>query len=435
MEQSREVEEFLGLKFTSEQLYAWMVSKQSSVYFQAYQRAYQLGVQAQAAFRRELGPAEQSLTFVQSMNWDTLRKGLLAGELLHEQLRQMEVAYIGASARELEITKHVSLFQLDPAALLELRQKGSCRFHVPEVFFNLDFAGHYFRRIKSVRLTIPCIVGPYANVSATLRLLDSWTRTNTDVSDRLQPVRDGVASPQTAIATTSANQDSGTFELTFTDARYLPFEGAGAISTWELELPTSIRPFDYNSISDVVMHVSYTARDGGDAWKTQIDESILPALNDLGTLVSAATPMRRLFSVRREFPGAWNQLLNAAAESRSCTFQLTKQHFPSFLTHAWDTNGSAVPTPLMLDVTGLGAFLSPRGPLPAEAWTITLNQQLGRDTGLGIPSFDLRTAPGVLSSTRFDNASVVDCGLTIDGTLRPEEWTDIYLLMDYEVGT
>ncbi|MFH0344526.1 MAG: neuraminidase-like domain-containing protein [Chromatiales bacterium] len=435
--QSREVEELLRLKFTNEQLQSWMISKLSSVYFQAYQMAYQLAVQAEAAFRHELGPDERSLTFIQPTNWDTLQKGLLAGELLQQQLRQIEKAYIGANARELEITKHVSLFQLDPAALLELRQKGTCDFHVPEVLFNLDFASHYFRRIKSVRLTIPSVVGPYINVSATLTLTGSWTRTSGDPADATQPVRDAVVSPQTAIATSSGNQDGGVFELTFSDARYLPFEGAGAISSWRLELPSAIRPFDYTTISDVIMHVSHTARDGGDVMKASVNEGILPALNDLDAVIDEDATMSRLFSVRREFPGAWNQLLGAGQEpTRTCTFQLTKQHFPSFLTHLWQTglNETVAPTPITLDVKGFSAFLSPRGPLPLDADTIVVNQQTWRDTGLGIPAFDLLNAPGALSSMQFDNASVVDCELTINGTLRAEDWNDLYLLMVYEVS-
>ena len=53
------------------------------------------------------------------------------------------------------------------------------------------------------------------------------------------------------------------FELNFKEDRYLPFEGCGAISTWRLELPNEVRQFDYNTISDVILHVKYTAREGG----------------------------------------------------------------------------------------------------------------------------------------------------------------------------
>ncbi|KAK3395005.1 hypothetical protein B0H63DRAFT_533434 [Podospora didyma] len=64
-------------------------------------------------------------------------------------------------------------------------------------------------------------------------------------------------------------EDTGTFDLAFGGAgdgggRYGPFEGAGAVSSWRLEMPPSaVRPFDYSTISDVVLHLWYTAVDGG----------------------------------------------------------------------------------------------------------------------------------------------------------------------------
>jgi Tc toxin complex TcA C-terminal TcB-binding domain len=45
---------------------------------------------------------------------------------------------------------------------------GSCVVNIPEELFDLDGPGHYFRRIKSVSVTIPCVTGPYAGVTCTL---------------------------------------------------------------------------------------------------------------------------------------------------------------------------------------------------------------------------------------------------------------------------
>ncbi|MEK6281255.1 MAG: hypothetical protein AABN95_12960 [Acidobacteriota bacterium] len=44
-----------------------------------------------------------------------------------------------------------------------------------------------------------------------------------------------------------------------------PFEGAGDISTWKLELPKTFSPVRLQTISDVVFHIKYTARDEGGA--------------------------------------------------------------------------------------------------------------------------------------------------------------------------
>jgi Tc toxin complex TcA C-terminal TcB-binding domain len=66
-----------------------------------------------------------------------------------------------------------------------------------------------------------------------------------------------------AIATSSGQNDSGLFELSFHDDRYLPFEYEGAISRWRLELPAENNYFNMDTLSDVVMHLNYTAREGG----------------------------------------------------------------------------------------------------------------------------------------------------------------------------
>ena len=80
------------------------------------------------------------------------------------------------------------------------------------------------------------------------------------------------------IATSSGRNDSGLFEPNLRDERYLPFEGAGALSEWRIELPAGFRQFDYDTISDVV--------DAG-ALGALPDQSIADALEiPLGTVKS-----------------------------------------------------------------------------------------------------------------------------------------------------
>jgi hypothetical protein len=136
-----------------------------------------------------------------------------------------------------------------------------------------------------------------------------------------------------SIAASSAQNDAGLFELNFRDERFLPFEGAGVISTWRLELPTAYRHFDYDTISDVVMHISYTARDGGDAFKGVVTEHITGTINKwLDELAESETGLPRLFSLRHEFPSAFHRLLNPSPGSpHFAEFEVTPQHFPYFL--------------------------------------------------------------------------------------------------------
>ena len=141
----------------------------------------------------------------------------------------------------------------------------------------MDYPGQYFRRIKSVSLSIPCIVGPYITVACTLTMTRNSLRKNNNlthgnyVRDFVGDdgrFRDELATIQ-SIATSNAQNDSGVFELNFRDERYLPFEGAGAISTWHLKMNQDVkfRQFDHSTITDVIIHMNYTAREGGETLK------------------------------------------------------------------------------------------------------------------------------------------------------------------------
>ena len=177
--QATNVDAFLHSKFTNQELYDWMVGEISTTYFQAYQLAYTLAKQAEQCFRRELAVTNDNY-YIQFGYWDSLRQGLTAAEKLQYDLRRLESAYYTQNVRELELTKHVSLAQLDPYALMELRSKHTCLISLPELLFDLDNPGHYLRRLKTVAVTIPCVVGPYSGVSLTLSLLDNHIRTSTD---------------------------------------------------------------------------------------------------------------------------------------------------------------------------------------------------------------------------------------------------------------
>src|SRR5207253_2487176 len=102
--------------------------------------------------------------------WDSGRKGLLSGEALQLDVKRMEMAHHDNNKRELELTRHVSMRQLDPLALLRLKTSGTCNLSIPEWLYDRDCPGHYMRRIKQVSLSVPSVVGPYTPVACTLSL-------------------------------------------------------------------------------------------------------------------------------------------------------------------------------------------------------------------------------------------------------------------------
>ncbi len=167
----------------------------------------------------------------------------------------------------------------------------------------------------------------YTSVNCTLSLLRNETRIDptgaydkTDENDPRFKVQFGAIN---SIATSHAQNDSGMFELNFNDDRYLPFEGAGAISDWQINMPKENNYFDFASLSDVVLHINYTARNGGGLLATGANTNLQTILPN-----SAA----RLFSVKNDFPTEWYRFLNPVnGADQEFIINLKPEHFPFFI--------------------------------------------------------------------------------------------------------
>jgi SepF-like predicted cell division protein (DUF552 family)/predicted kinase len=328
IDNARQVEDFYRNKFTQEELYGWMIGEISTIYFQCYQLAYDLAKKAEKTYRYELGLPTSN--FVQFGIWDSFRKGLMSGERLYLSLKQMEKSYMDQNRREYEIVKHISLLQFNPFALIALKETGTSLIELPEALFDADYPGHYMRRIKSVSITIPCVVGPYTSINCTLTLLSSETRIKSIPASPYNKKADGddprfitnYAAMQ-SIATSTAQNDSGLFELNFRDERYLPFEGAGAVSFWRIDLPKDCNAFDFDSISDVILRLNYTAREGGKTLKDKAKKAMSDAFKE-----TEKTPLSRLFSTKHEFPTEWHQFLHSALPTATLELDLSLERFP-----------------------------------------------------------------------------------------------------------
>jgi hypothetical protein len=317
IDQASAVYDFLQSKFSNQQLYDWMAGQLSAVYLQTYQLAFDMARLAEQAFRFELGLYADTRTFIQFGYWDNLKQGLLAGDRLAGDLVKLQATYIEENKRELELTKHISLALIDPIALLALRQTGTCYISLGEQLFDLDMPGLYMRRIKTLAISVPCVSGSYTSVNMKLTLVWDSIRTSaaTGASSQFVNTPGGTQ----AIVTSTAQNDAGLFDVNLRDDRYLPFEGAGVISRWKLELVPEAQQFDWSTISDIVLHMRYTARDGGadlyTAAKTGLSAALQKGL--------------RLFSVRDEFPDALAAMLNTpTGTSQTLTLPLGPNDFP-----------------------------------------------------------------------------------------------------------
>ncbi|MGI8960803.1 MAG: toxin [Bryobacteraceae bacterium] len=328
VENSQEVNQFLSDKFTNEDLFLWMQGETSRLYYDYYRFAFDTARKAERTMKQELMRHEvDSQDFVKFNYWSAGRQGLLAGEALHLDVKRMEMAYLDNNKRELELTRHVSLRQLDPVALLMLKSTGSCQIAIPEWLYDKDCPGHYMRRIKSAAISIPSVTGPYTTVNCTLTLLKSSVRQSPLLTDN-EYTRQGSDDPRfidyagaiQSIVTSSGIGDSGMFETNLRDERFLPFEGTGAVSSWKLELPANYRAFDYATISDVVLHIRYTARQGVDQAKVKA------ALDDLFQTEGQAN-LALLFGLRNEFPTEWSAFVNGSGDFSA---KIRRDFFPYF---------------------------------------------------------------------------------------------------------
>jgi len=303
IEQSKSISEFYKEKFTNEQLYNWMITEISKVYLNAYKLAYDMAKKAESCYRNELGIFDDYSPYIKFGYWDSLKQGLLAGDRLSHALHRLDAAYINENKRTLELTKHISLAEMFPDELIELIAKKDVILNLPEYIFDMDYPGHYLRRIKSISVTIPNVAGPNTNVSFMLSLQSAKVRKNEFLDNGYNENNndDSRFSYQTVISqsicTSSAINDSGLFELNFGDERYLPFEGAGVISKWKLSFPAAVNQFDLSTVSDVILHIKYTALNGGEDFAEKASLALESKLPKTGII---------LFNPKQDFPDAWN---------------------------------------------------------------------------------------------------------------------------------
>jgi hypothetical protein len=310
-------EAYLRTKFTNRELFEWLAQELRGLSKQMFNLAFEAARAAERCFNYELGLTE---SFVRAGQWNDTRRGITAAENLIADLRRMDSAYLKRNVREREITKHLSLTRLDPIALIELRTTGRCVIQVPEAVFDLDHPGHYFRRIKTLSVSVPCVAGPYASVP--LKLTQTSNRVRVDTARKVGAASDAEAYAEDpagdtrfrynvgaiqSIATSRGDDDSGLFALELGDDRYLPFEGSGACGTFVLELPQTLRPFDYGTISDVVLNLRYTARDGGGGFRVMVANGLRERLNVLA-LKTGRVGLFQAFDLRRDRPDVWSRL-------------------------------------------------------------------------------------------------------------------------------
>ena len=369
IEQAQEILEFDAAKFTSLDRYTSQAGRLHRLHREAFNTALGMARMAERAFQFERG--DDTTVGLAGGYWDASDAGLGAGDALLVDLQRLEQRYMETNLRSLEVEQSFSVVTLNPRALLTLRETGRCTFSIPETAFDLAYPGQYRRRIKAVRVSIPCVTGPYVNVPATLRLTHSEWRREPKLNATLTevPLRH-----TTAIATSAGQADAGSFEFSFRDERFLPFEGAGAISKWSLELPSTFRPFDYHTISDVIVRIGYTA-EYDEGLRTDVEAAASTVAQSLRQRLET-TGLPFYLSLRQDDPEAWRRLIDSPAAT-TVTVSVDVRHLPGVLADWLGGRALAATKQPTLTLGGASVALVTQGTAARSRPTPTIAASLG----------------------------------------------------------
>jgi hypothetical protein len=340
-----QVQQFQENKFSNAEHYLWTQDRLAGLYRTMFAAAVAAARDAEAAFRyeRHYSPSR----FVGDVGWTNYREGMTAGEQLLMGLRRMEQAYLKQNVREYELGKSISLRLSAPDALVALRLTGACEVELPEWMFDLELPGQYCRRIKNAAISILCATGPYQTVNARLTLLSDLVRLSPTVYPEYAEQVSLAGDPRfvrryaahQSIVTTSGQNDTGLFETNLRDERYLPFEGAGLVSRWRIEVDPTVNQFDSESLFDVVLHFRFTAIEGGSELRRHAQDAAwreMPSSNNPGI---------KYLDVRQDLPAEW--LNFRENETIQLSLQINREMFP------WSRNSTN------LVVEGIELFLRP----------------------------------------------------------------------------
>ncbi len=249
---AREVVEFLGSKFTNAQLWQWMGKTLRRHYRDHLTFATVTARMAQRALEFE---RQEPIPIVAPVYAEREKRDLLAAEQLLTDINKLDQHRLTTERRRKELTKTISLAQLDPIGFNAIRQGHGMTFTTLLSLFDRDFPGHYLRLVKSISLTVVALVPPNESIHATL---SNAGISRVVVGPPFDQPRVIQRQPE-SIAVTAASNGTGLFELRFDDPILLPFEGAGVETTWTLDLPQGANRFDFGTLADVLFTVRYTA--------------------------------------------------------------------------------------------------------------------------------------------------------------------------------
>lgn len=276
-------------KFTGKAMYSWLRARLASIFYTFYDLTVSRCLMVQKALQWERG---DTTVYLRTGTWSGAWAGLLCGEGLMLALGQMDNAWAKWQKRELEVTRTVSLAklfdgrltvddgqvslgqalralldgkvvdvdeQLPQASLSIVSGALSIQFGLKTLGLAAGFEQAAARRVRSIAVSLPALLGPYQDVHA--QLLTNAT---------------GLPAGCDQCSISHATQDTGQFPqlngypALLQGTRLLPFEGLKIATADDPDDPTGMtlnfaraqgdQRALLESLSDIILHVQFTVR-------------------------------------------------------------------------------------------------------------------------------------------------------------------------------
>lgn len=327
IEQSNNILQVLSEQYTNEELYRFMESDIRKLNKQAFQMAYDACLRLQEAYRFETW--NQNARFIKFINWSSPKHELMAGKNLQQQVNQMREAYNNdiAPRKQRGKTFKYSMVNQDADKFVNLLSMGREEIEITGKMFDRIWPNHYHRRLKSLRVSVPGVIGPHTTVNGKIKLIESYINTNESNFDysigKLSKVDNSTIYRDT-LELNQAVQDNGLLQFEETGQRYNIMEGAGLDNfKFTIELDPRLNIFDLSTIPDVEILFEFTALDSNSRY-----EDVMNYFNDTGNhnqgqdkdkheqikaIFKTQIPIE-LHSIKHSFPSVWRALLDDDVE-------------------------------------------------------------------------------------------------------------------------
>ncbi|WP_449433590.1 Tc toxin subunit A-related protein [Pseudomonas putida] len=276
-------------KLTGKKMYSWLRARLASIFYTYYDLTASRCMMAQRALQWEQA---DTTSYLSTGTWNGAWAGLLCGEGLMLALAQMETAWVKWQKRELEVTRTLSLAKLldgklasggttvtlngafkaliDGQAVQVDAQLALChltlvndtlsvQFGLKELGLAAGFESAALRRVRSIAVSLPAVLGPYQDVHA-----------------RLSTSATGLPAGCNESVISHAMHDNGLFAQNAVDslqgqgAHLLPFEGLHIALANDRRNSTALvlnfaaaksaQKALLQSLSDIILHVQFTVR-------------------------------------------------------------------------------------------------------------------------------------------------------------------------------